>query len=139
MATGSGRLAGPKFAISFISKLAASEGLPSTLFSQGFYIKIKVSPRNARGQHTRQQKPQKPEKGLPKNPTKKEKKQIRAGWRLFYIKKLIRISSFARLPQTCSKQLFIIMFWLFFWSTVWGSTSKGLLRKGFRLCALRLA
>ena len=47
--------------------------------------------------------------------------------------------SFASLPKTCSKQLFIIMFWLLFWSTVWGSTSNGLLRKGFRLCALRLA
>ena len=74
MATGIGRLAGPKFAISFISQLAASEGLPSTLFSEGFSIKIEISPRNARGQHTRQQKPQKPEKSLPKNPTKKEKK-----------------------------------------------------------------
>ena len=47
--------------------------------------------------------------------------------------------SFASLSKTCSKQLFIIMFWLLFWSTVWGSTSNGLLRKGFRLCALRLA
>ena len=74
MATGSGQLAGSKFAISFISQLAASEGLPSTLFSEGFSIKIEISPRNARGQHARQQKPQKPEKSFPKNPTKKQKK-----------------------------------------------------------------
>ena len=46
--------------------------------------------------------------------------------------------NFASLPKTYSKQLFIIMFWLLFWSTVWGSTSNGILRKGFRLCALRL-
>ena len=51
----------------------------------------------------------------------------------------MKFPSFASLPKTYSKQLFIIMFWLLFWSTVWGSTSNGLLRKGFRFCALRLA